>query len=205
MGTKSEDTVRARLRLAALELFRKQGYDRTTAAEIAARVGVTERTFFRHFPDKREVLFDGEAILRNALTASVANAPTELGSLDVLFRAFRSVLPLLESNRTFSEPWHEVVSRTPALRERELTKRAALADALAAALQARGVGEARATLAAQTGMAAFVHATVAWLADPQPTLGDRLDWARLELATLSNGPIGTAITSCSSRSPRGAV
>ena len=68
----SGDPVRVRLRQAALALFREAGYDRTTAAEIAARVGVTERTFFRHYKDKREVLFDGEAILRDALTSSIA-------------------------------------------------------------------------------------------------------------------------------------
>ena len=64
--------LRGRLQRAALDLFRERGYDRTTAAEIAARAGVTERTFFRHFPDKREILFDGEAVLRAALTASIA-------------------------------------------------------------------------------------------------------------------------------------
>ncbi len=66
-----EADARTRLQRAALELFREHGYDRTTAAGIAARAGVTERTFFRYFPDKREVLFDGEAVLRTALTASV--------------------------------------------------------------------------------------------------------------------------------------
>ena len=76
---KNEDTVRVRLQRAALELFRERGYDQTTAAEIATRAGVTERTFFRHFPDKREVLFDGEATLRAALAASIADAPDGLG------------------------------------------------------------------------------------------------------------------------------
>ena len=99
---KHEDALRIRLQRAALELFREHGYDRTTAAEIAARVGVTERTFFRYFPDKREVLFDGEATLRVALAAVIADAPDGLGPLDTLFRAFRSVLPLLEANRAFS-------------------------------------------------------------------------------------------------------
>lgn len=187
MTTKGEDGVRGRLQRAALDLFRERGYDRTTAAEIAARVGVTERTFFRHFADKREVLFDGEAILRTALTASVASAPEGLGPLATLFRAFRSIVPMLEANRPFSEPWHQVVAGTPALRERELAKTAALADALAGALKARGVDDLRAVLAAQAGMAAFVHATVAWLADPRPCLAERLDLCMRELATLLTG------------------
>jgi len=181
---KNEDDVHARLQRTALELFRERGYDRTTAAEIAARAGVTERTFFRHFPDKREVLFDGEAILRAALTASIADAPAGLRELDTLFRAFRSVLPTLEDNRPFSKPRHEVISRTPALHEREMAKMAGLADALAAALRARGVADLRAILAARTGMSAFAHATVCWLDDPEPSLGERLDLAFRELQGL---------------------
>ena len=97
----SEDDLRGRLQRTALELFRERGYDRTTAAEIAARTGVTERTFFRYFPDKREVLFHGEAVLRTALITSIADAPDGLSPLDMLFRAFRSVLSLLEANRPF--------------------------------------------------------------------------------------------------------
>ena len=187
MAAKSDVTVRVRLRQAALDLFREHGYDRTTAAEIAARVGVTERTFFRHFPDKREVLFDGEALLRDALTGFIADAPPEDGPLAALFRAFRSVVPVLEANRTFSKPWHEIVSATPALRERELAKRDVLAEALASALEARGVDEERARLSAGVGMAVFVHATLSWLHDPSPGLADRLDRACQEVTALSRG------------------
>lgn len=179
-----EGDARPRLLEAGLQLFRERGYDRTTAAEIAARAGVTERTFFRHFKDKREVLFDGEAILRKAMLESIGTAPEELGPLDTLFRAFRSVLPFLERNRPFSEPRQEVISATPALQERELAKHAVLADVLANALQAKGFTHQRAVLAARIGMAAFVHATVSWLDDPQPSLGERLDLTRRELANL---------------------
>ncbi len=182
-----EDDVRVRMQRAALELFGTRGYEATTAAAIAARAGVTERTFFRHFPDKREVLFDGEAVLRAALAASLAGAPDGLGPLDALFRAFRSVVPLLEANRPFSEPWHAVVSATPALRERELAKTAALAEALAVALRARGVADPSAALAARIGMAALVHATVAWLDDPATALGEHLALARRELGALLAG------------------
>ena len=113
----SPDGVRDRLQRAALELFRERGYDRTTAAEIAARVGVTERTFFRYFPDKRETLFGGEAVLGPVLTEAVAGAPAGLGPLDLLFHAFRSVAPLLEANRAYSAPRQAVVSSTPALHD----------------------------------------------------------------------------------------
>lgn len=120
---KKEDGVRSRLQGAALALFRERGHDRTTAAEIAARAGVTERTFFRHFPDKREVLFGGEAAVRAALTASVADAPAGLGPLDTLFRAFRSLQPMLEDKRSCSKPRYEVVSATPALQSARWRRR----------------------------------------------------------------------------------
>lgn len=180
----SPDGVRARLQQAALELFGERGYDRTTAAGIAARVGVTERTFFRYFPDKRETLFGGEAVLGPALAQAVAEAPAGMGPLDALFHAFRSVVPLLEANRPFAEPRQVVVSSTPALRERELAKHEVLADALAAALRGRCVGEQPALLAARTGMAAFTHATIGWLKTPTPSLADRLDLVLQDLRAL---------------------
>ena len=191
-GTTGEDETGARLQRAALELFGERGYDRTTAAAIAARAGVTERTFFRHFPDKREVLFVGESLLRAALVAAIRAAPDGLGPLDTLFRAFGSVRPALEENRWFSKPRHEVIARTPALREREMAKMGTLTGALADALRARGVPDLRATLAAQVGMAAFAHATIAWLEHPEPGLGERLDLALHELQMLTNDGRSTA-------------
>ena len=179
-----EDDVRVRLQRAALELFGERGYDRTTAAEIAARAGVTERTFFRKYADKREVLFDGEAVLRSALTNAIATAPGELDPLTTLLGAFRSTLPLLEANRPFSKPRHEVISATPALHERELAKTAALVDALAGALQARGATQMRAQLAARIGMDVFVHVITAWLGDPEPSLDERLAAAWAEMTAL---------------------
>lgn len=176
--------ARVRLQQAAVELFEEHGYERTTAAEIAARAGVTERTFFRHFADKREVLFDGQAILVDALTASIADAPAELGPLDTLFRAFRSVTQLLENNRPFSKPRQGVISATPALHERELTKLEALSDALALALTARHVSDLHATLAARTGIAAFANATISWLENEKPGLAERLDLAEQALRDL---------------------
>ena len=180
----AEDDVRTRLQNAALALFDERGYERTTAAEIARRAGVTERTFFRAFPDKREVLFEGEAVLRAALAASIAEAPQELEPLEVLFRAFRALRPMLEANRPFAEPRHRLISATPALHERELAKIAALTDGLAEALRSRGVPELRADLAARAGMAAFVQATIAWLDDPGTGLGERLDLAFDQLGAL---------------------
>ena len=180
----SPDNVRARLQQAALELFRERGYDRTTAAAIAAVAGVTERTFFRYFADKRETLFGGEEVLRRALTGAVAEAPGRFGPLDALFDAFRGVVPLLEGNRSFAEPRQAVISSTPALHERELAKHEILTDALAVALRSRGIGEQQAVLAARTGMAAFTHATIGWLNAPEPGLAERLDLMLHDLRAL---------------------
>ena len=183
--TRNEQDVRARLQQAALKLYRDRGYDRTTTAEIAARAGVTERTFFRYFPDKREVLFDGEATLRSALTAAVAEAPNEFGPLETLFAAFRSIEKMIEDNRSFAEPRHRVIVNTPALQERELAKLASLTQALASALRERGVDDRAATLAARTGVAAFTHAAHCWLDGATLSFTDHLNRTLRELHALT--------------------
>jgi AcrR family transcriptional regulator len=193
--TKVISEARMRLQQAALDLFREHGYDRTTAAEIAARAGVTERTFFRHFPDKREVLFDGQAVLLEALMTSIGDAPAELGPLDTLFRAFRSATELLENNRPFSKPRQEVISTTPALHERELSKLEALSDALAQALEARGTSRLQARLAAQAGMAAFADATLLWLDHDEPGLAAWLDRSEEALKSIVYQPRPSNVTS----------
>ena len=182
---RSGEPARRRLQQSAIELFCERGYDQTTTAEIAARAGVTERTFFRHFLDKREVLFDGQAKLAKALTDAIARVPVTLRPLEVLYRAFRLVEQLLEDNRPFSLPRQQVIDRTPALQERELAKVAALAEALALALRQRGVDERLAALAAQTGMATFRYAVASWLANPAGGLGAHLDRAFNELDGLA--------------------
>jgi AcrR family transcriptional regulator len=169
--------VRGRLQLAALELYRERGYERTTTAEIAARAGVTERTFFRHFADKREILFHEDPRLRPALTAAVAEAPANLGPLAIVLRAFQSLEAIFEENRPFTEPRLAVIAGTPALRERADAKTAALIALLAAALRRRGVEEKLATLAALAGMAAFGHAASSWRDDPSLSLGVHLERA----------------------------
>src|SRR5882757_5422285 len=166
--------ARRRLQQAALELYRERGFDQTTTAEIAARAGVNERTFFRHFPDKREVLFGGEADLRAALVLAVAEAPAGLQPLDILLRAFQKAGRILEDNRPFSEPRLEIIATTPALRERELAKAASLTEAVAEALRRREVPDRLATLAAQTGWAAFHQAAQAWLDDSSQPLDAHL-------------------------------
>ena len=185
---RSGTDARRRLRDAALELFGERGYDATTTAEIAARAGVTERTFFRHFPDKREALFDGEEAFRDALVEGITAAPEDLGPMDALFRAFCSVEQMLLDNRGFSEPRHAVIAQTPALQERVLMKTAGLIEALAGALRRRGVDEVLAAFAAQIGMAAFGYAANTWLEDPSAGLEAHLQRAFEQLHTLASPP-----------------
>ncbi|CAM5668347.1 hypothetical protein SGLAM104S_03501 [Streptomyces glaucescens] len=177
--------ARRRLQQAALELYRERGFDQTTTAEIAARAGVNERTFFRHFPDKREVLFDGEADLRAALMQAVTEAPDGLQPLEVLLYAFRKAGRILEDNRPFSEPRLAIIAVTPALRERDLAKAASLTEAVAEALRQRGVAARLAGLAAQTGWAAFHHAAQAWIDDSSQSLDTHLLQAFDDLRTLA--------------------
>ena len=184
---RSREDVRHRLQQAALELFAERGYEATTTAEIAARAGVTERTFFRHFPDKREALFDGEDGFRAALSDGVLAAPEALDPMGALLWAFGAVERVLEENRSFSEPRAVVIAQTPALQERVLTKTAGLIDALSGALRRRGVEEGVATLAAQVGMAVFGHAARAWMEDPSISLRVHLERAFQALHGLSTG------------------
>ena len=181
---RSGEDARRRLRDAALELILERGYEATTAAEIAARADVTERTFFRHFPDKREALFDGEGAFRDALADAALAAPADADPLRALRFAFASVEQTLRDNRAFSEPRAAVIAQTPALQERVLTKTAGLIDALADALRRRGVEPGVAALAAQVGMAAFSRAAGTWAADPTASLDAHLARAFAELRGL---------------------
>lgn len=178
------EKVRRSLQAAALELYGERGYDQVTAAEIAAKAGVTERTFFRHFPDKREVLFDGAGSLSDILTDAVRDAPATLGPWETLFRAFQAATPLLVENRRFSEPRRRVIASSPTLQERELAKTMSLTTTLASALQDRGVPDQLASLAAQIGMAAFGQAFSSWLESEPSDLDSYLKQAFREVHDL---------------------
>jgi AcrR family transcriptional regulator len=180
---RSGKVARERLQQAALELYRDQGYDQTTTAQIAARAGVTERTFFRHFADKREVVFDEDA-LRETFAAGMAGAPAKLRPLDALFWTFRSAEPLLEKHRPLSELRRRIVLATPALQERFLAKEAVLINDLATALQRRGVDRHLARLAAQIGMAACGRAVQAWMEKPSTHFARHLERAFKDLHKL---------------------
>ena len=183
---KNSVAVHRSLQQAALELFRERGYNQTTAAEIAARAGVTERTFFRHFADKRDILFDREASVQTALTEAIASAPADLAPMQVLLLAFHGMEAIYEANRSFSEPRQAIIAVTPALQERESTKIASMIAVLASALEQRGVDAKLSTLAAQVGTAAFNYALREWLGDTSSGLGAHLDRAFNQLVLLSS-------------------
>ena len=177
--------ARLRLRQAALDLYGEHGFDRVTTADIAKRAGVTERTFYRHFADKREVLFD-EAPLRDAVVAGIADAPEALPPLPAVFWCFRTLAPMLAKNRPFSEPLQRVIAATPALRERARAKEAVLTEAMATALRDRGVPESTASLAARVGMAVFAHVSEVWFRDPAGDLDALLTGTFDELRALTS-------------------
>jgi AcrR family transcriptional regulator len=178
--------VRTRLQWAALELFRERGYDETTAAEIGAKAGVTERTFFRHFPDKREVLFDGDTAFSEALATAIRNAPEALGPWDMLYFAFKAVKHVFVENRPFTEPRQHVIASSPALQERAAAKTKVLIAAVAAALCERGLSVPQANLAAQMGMATLSHGVAAWFNDGSIDLDEHIAKAFQEARDLSS-------------------
>src|SRR3954468_9731668 len=150
-----EPDSRSRLEEAALDLYAERGFESTTVAEIAARAGVTERTFFRHFADKREVLFGGSELMREAMVGAVAAAPPTEAPIDVVARAVTAAGALLVDRVERARRRQTVIAAGPELQERELIKMATLAAAVAEALRQRGTSEPAASLAAEAGTAVF--------------------------------------------------
>ena len=158
---------RGRLERAALALYGERGFEHTTVAEIAARAGVTERTFFRHFADKREVLFppEGTQRLQELLVSAVAAAPASLAPLDAVAVGFAAVAAPLQERRALARHRAAIIAATPELRERELIKLAAWSAALSGTLQQRGLDDAAARLVAEVAIAVFRSAFARWVED----------------------------------------
>jgi AcrR family transcriptional regulator len=153
-----------RLQKAALELFATNGYERTTAAEIAAAAGLTERTFFRYFADKRDALFHGQDAFVGIFLDGMAAAPADAAPLQLIAAALQcagSFFP--DERRPFARTRQAVIGSNPALQERERHKLAGLAESVAAALRERGVAEPAATLAAESGATVFGIAFAQWI------------------------------------------
>ena len=148
-----------------MELFQEHGYVRTTVEEIAARAGLTERTFFRYFADKREVLFSGSKDLEKSIVDGIEGAPREASPLEAVVAAFEAAGAELQDRRDlpFVRARYALVTKHAEIQERELIKLASLAVAVTKALHERGVAEPAASLAAEVGIAVFKIGFERWV------------------------------------------
>ncbi|MDT4893463.1 MAG: hypothetical protein QOE97_2498 [Pseudonocardiales bacterium] len=158
-----EPNASARLRAAALELYVERGFEQTTVAEIAQRAGLTARTFFRYFADKREVLFDGSATFQQHLVSALDSAPDSASPMQAVSAALDAAAAMLGERREFSRQRQSVIAANAELRERELIKMASVSTALADALRRRGVADADARLAAEAGVGVLRVAFERWV------------------------------------------
>lgn len=159
-----EPDAENRLRAAAIELFGEIGYEQTTVAAIAERAGLTARTFFRYFADKREVLFNGSEHLQQAMVDALTKAPAKASAMDAIAAALAKAGDFFDADRRpFARLRSKVIAANPDLRERELIKLTTLSEALTRTLRKRGVEEPDASLAAEAGIAVFRIAFAQWV------------------------------------------
>jgi AcrR family transcriptional regulator len=159
-----EPNAYGRLEQAALELFAERGFEQTTVDDIARRAGVTKRTFFRHFADKREVLFGGGDEFQRFFVESLAGAPASASPLEAVGLTLEAVGAAFRDRQEFVRRRQAVITANRELQERELVKLASVAAALAAALRDRGVAEPAASVTAETAIAVFRTAFERWVA-----------------------------------------
>ena len=160
-----ESDARGRLERAAIELFAERGYEETTVADIAERAGLKERSFFRYFADKREVLFSGAELLPATMTAALAEAAADLAPMEATIAALVATAQALfgEDRLDFVTRRQAIIDATPVLQERELIKLDALAAVLAETLRSRGIDSTCAALAAETAIGVFKVAFAQWI------------------------------------------
>ncbi len=156
-----------RLGGAALQLYFEQGFEQTTVAEIADSAGLTARTFFRHFADKREVLFKRSTELQSLLVQAIENAPSSASPIEVVAYALEAAAAMLGSHRSQARQRAAVIASNPELRERDLIKMASLADALTDALLERGVPGHEARLASEVGITVLRVGFTQWISEPK--------------------------------------
>lgn len=192
MGRWAPDT-RERLREAALDLFRERGFAATTVPDIVERAGVTRRTFFRHFSDKREVFFGDDEIPRLATTL-LAAAPAEAPAFDVAWAGLHALAAdRFEPRRAQMVVSRRIIETEPALRERDLQKQADLREAIREGCAARGVDPLTARVTAGVTVDLLQTALEQWLADDagQP-LVRHLEEVRRRMADVLGGAPGSA-------------
>jgi AcrR family transcriptional regulator len=191
-----EPNARGRLEQAALALYAERGFEQATVAEIAQRAGLTERTFFRYFADKREVLFGGAEEVKGLLVDAVGGAPDSSTPLEAVGVGLTAFATLLEEQRgrQFARKRQRIIASNDGLRERELIKLATWATALADALRVRGVDEASASLTGEVGIAVFRTAFDRWVTTSSgPKLTDLIRETLDSLKALSTGSSDAAI------------
>lgn len=168
-----EPNARGRLEQAALDLYSERGFEQTTAAQIAKRAGLTERTFFRHYADKREVLFGGSHALEEIFVDTLAGTPDSATPIDAMASTLETVAVFFLERHEFARQRQAVIMANAELRERELIKLASLSAALAATLRRRGVKDPAASLTAEVGIAVFKVGFERWVGDSgERTLAD---------------------------------
>jgi AcrR family transcriptional regulator len=156
-----QPNARGRLRQAAFELYGEHGFDQTTVAQIAERAGLTERTFYRHFADKREVVFSGE--VHRVLVSTVAGAPPQATPMEAVTAALDAAGAVLDERRDMTRRRQAVIAANPGLQDREQIKYATLSAEMAEALRERGVDPVSARLAGDAGVAVFRAAFERWV------------------------------------------
>ena len=166
--------AQGRLMSAAIELFDEQGYEATTVAEIADRAGLTKRTFFRYFSDKREVLFSGSEELQRLWLEGLAAAPAQASPLAAVAAGLDPVAEMFAGRHPFARLRAQIVEANSELQERELIKLQTLAAAIKSALVQRGVSVNAAILAAQAGVTVFHVAFARWVQQDDPSAFRRL-------------------------------
>lgn len=155
--------MRERLVIAAVDLFAEQGYDATTVAQIAERAGTTKSTFFRYFPDKRELLVAGQETLSRLLVEGIAQAPQGASPLDAVAEGLERASGAMGSmNRQLGPRLKAAVAASTELQERDALKSVSLAAAMTAALMARGVPNPVADVAGELGALAFKRGYARW-------------------------------------------
>jgi AcrR family transcriptional regulator len=184
-----EPDARGRLERAALELYTERGYEQTTVAEIAKRAGLTERTFFRHYADKREVLFSGAGPLQELFVSTLDDTPDTAAPIDAMAAALDAVAARFFDRRDFARQRQAVIMAHAELQERELIKLASLSAALADTFRRRGVAEPAASLTAETGIAVFKIAFERWIDEAEQRQLPQL--IRESLDTLKTVATGT--------------
>jgi len=160
-----EPNARGRLAEAAFALYGERGFEQTTVAEIAKRAGLTERTFFRHFADKRDVLFAGADALTELLVTTVIGAPDSTTPMDAAAAGLEAAGALIQEGGEVPRQRQAIIAASAELKERELIKLASMTAALAETLRRRGVEEPAASLTAEAGMAVFRIGFERWVND----------------------------------------